>query len=388
MAIDLSQLPAPDLKEETYDQRLKRLKTDYQEGTKTTENPDGVYPLPSYPETFVLEITAQEGELTEERINEEVRQNLLAFATGSRLDHLGAFVAAARLPAAHAVTTFRFQFSGHPAPQTIPSGYQIQVGGGRVAFETTEAAVIQVGETTIDVPGRCVEAGEAGNGFVAGEINDPVSPLPYLVSVENTTVTRGGAEEEGDDRFRLRIQLAPEELSNAGTAPAYISHAKKVHQSIVDADAWGSDAVGDECKVWIVGLWEGGEPLPADIQSEFEAYLSRKDVRALGDKLIFMDAEAVNYTVTATLQIYKAQEALAAAAKDEAESRLAALTEAWANKLRRDIVPEDIIDALQSISGVYRVVLTEPSLQELERWQFPKCTGYTVGTEIVDKEAG
>ena len=52
--------------------------------------------------------------------------------------------------------------------------------------------------------------------------------------------------------------------------------------------------------------------------------------------------------------------ALANSIKAEAEKRLMDYAEKLKNKLGMDVVPEQIINLLQSIPGVYRVVLNSP----------------------------
>ena len=47
---------------------------------------------------------------------------------------------------------------------------------------------------------------------------------------------------------------------------------------------------------------------------------------------------------------------------------------ALASRIQRDIVPSQIIEALQGVSGVYEVVLTSPAYTPLTTGQWANCT--------------
>lgn len=93
--IDLSQLPPPAVVEElSYEQILTAAKTDL-----ITKDPAlaPVLALESEPLTKLLQVFAYRELLMRQRVNEAARKVMLAFATGSDLDHLGANYGVPRL---------------------------------------------------------------------------------------------------------------------------------------------------------------------------------------------------------------------------------------------------------------------------------------------------
>ena len=63
------------------------------------------------------------------KINETGKQNLLRYATGDNLDHLGALVGVERIPAKAAVTTMRIRLSAKLQTATIiPAGTRFTAG--------------------------------------------------------------------------------------------------------------------------------------------------------------------------------------------------------------------------------------------------------------------
>ncbi len=61
-----------------------------------------------------------------------------------------------------------------------------------------------------------------------GQINELVDPIPFVSRVENISTSYGGSDIENDDKFRARIQIAPEHFSVAGPEGAYRFHLNHV----------------------------------------------------------------------------------------------------------------------------------------------------------------
>ena len=375
--IDLTNLPKPKLLDDKYEDILKDLKERYFQAT-------GVYPLPSYPETFLLEIIAYQHILIQELINQEGLQNLLAFARGARLDHIGALVGCERLPAQKARTTLRFTFEEHSQEIIIPAGTQVASKSGKI-FSTIKTKTLQPGENIADIIAECTQTGEDGNGFVAGEINQVIEPMPYLISVENITVSSGGADEEEDDRYRLRIQMAVESFSVAGPKLAYVFHAKSAHQSICDVKVW-SPSPGEVVVCPLVLEIGGGEVPSQEILNLVSEYLNDETIRPLTDHVTVQAPEKIEFSCEARLQFYENQATLADIATESGKKALENLFFSWSQRLGQDIVPEKIVELLQKQSGVYRAIVTSPLYTQLEDYQFPKCTEIRLSYEIVEEE--
>ena len=349
--IDLKTLPEPVFVEADYEKIINELIASWEAQTGEKLNPAQV-------ERLILNVIAYRENVLKLAINESAKQNLLAFAKGEKLDHLGALLGVKRLPSQPALTTLRFEFQEPlPVQILIPKGTQVRSSDGKVIFQTKEDINAEVGSEYVDVLAECTEAGNLGNGYEAGTINELVNPLPYVSKVYNITISTGGADVEDDDHFRSRIQLAPESFSNAGSKGAYIYWAKTAHQNIVDV-AVESPEPG---VVNVYPLLKDGVIPGEEIISLVKEILNADKVRPLTDKVQVLPPEPVNFDINVDLYVYKSHTPLANIIKAEAENRLNTYAEKLKNKLGMDIVPEQIIDLLQSISGVYRVIVNSPS---------------------------
>jgi len=101
-------------------------------------------------------------------------------------------------------------------------------------FGHLDILVINAGETAGEVPATCTVPGITGNGFMLGQINEIITPLPFEVAAENVTESTGGAADEDDEAFRLRIAEAFERISKAGPRAAYEQMVRAFSPAIVD----------------------------------------------------------------------------------------------------------------------------------------------------------
>ena len=192
------------------------------------------------------------------------KQNLLAYAGGNYLDHIGAMLGVNRLPAQPALTTLKFTLSeSQPAALSIPAGTRATPGGGDLVFETTEISVVTPGALEVSVLAQCTKTGALGNGLLLGQIKKIVDPFPWQMKVENVTESSGGTDVENDENLRERIQLAPEYFSVAGPRGAYEYWARTAHQGIVDVAVVGPPET-EPGNVHIYPLMQGGE-LPSQV---------------------------------------------------------------------------------------------------------------------------
>ena len=194
------------------------------------------------------------------------KQNLLAYAQGAHLDHLGQLMDTARMEASKAITAIRFTLA---EPQDwsvlIPQGSRVTAGS--LVFVTDRTAEIPPGELFADVPATCEQPGKQGNGLVPGQINKMVDVIGTIKTVANVTTTILGADVEDDDPFRARIQLAPERFSVAGPRGAYLYHALATHQDIAAVAVFcptsrvrlmcGPCSPGADCRTRISWAWCG-----------------------------------------------------------------------------------------------------------------------------------
>ena len=134
-------------------------------------------------------------------IDQAGKQNLLAYASDSFLDHLGALLSVYRLEATPSTTTMRFSLNSSNVLQAsiIPKGTRITPDGA-LLFSTVEDLEIPTGELTGEVEAECLTVGEVGNGFLAGQINRLVDVFPYEISAENIDTSAGGTDVENDEK--------------------------------------------------------------------------------------------------------------------------------------------------------------------------------------------
>lgn len=339
------------------------------------ENTAGVKLSKGQLEAILLSIFAYRENLLRIIMQETAKQNLLAYAVGEKLEHLGALLGVYRLPASKATTTLRFTFvEPLPSELLIPAGTRVMSKDERATFETIKDVNVASGTTYVDIEAQCSEAGSAGNGYLPGDINILIDPVAFVSSVENISISYGGSDIEDDDHLRQRIQLAPEAFSNAGSKGAYEFWAKTAHQDIVDVSVL-SPQPG---QVKVVVLMKGGNIPSQEILDLVIETLNDERVRPLTDYVIVSAPEEVTYSISAELYIYRSASMMAQSIVEKARRGLESYADTIKNRLGQDIVPEQIIGLLQKISGVYRAVLTTPSYTELTAEQFAVCENIDV----------
>jgi len=302
-------------------------------------------------------------------------QMLVRTSTAPVLDYLGDLVGTRRLLAQPARATFAFTLPAPAAtPTLIPFGTRIVSQDGRVSFTTDADLFIAAGQTSAQVNATCEVSGTVGNDWPAGSLTVLDAPLPFDATVRNTSIPSGGADEEDDERYRLRIISAPEAYTNAGSYGAYRHHAMSAHQSIVDVAVYGPTEGEPPGQVALYPLTETG--LPSDtLLAQVAAAVSNERVRPLTDWVVVRSPQAVDYDITAALTFYTSAERV------DAMQRARAALDAWLAERQRllgvDLVPEQI-SAVLHVPGVYRVQVTSPALQVLERHQWGRCIGVTL----------
>jgi len=113
------------------------------------------------------------------------------------------------------------------------------------------------------------------------------------------------------------------------------------------------------------------------------AIVNADTIRPLTDTVNALAVSEVDYQISGTVTLYS--DADPAVTMSGANAAAVALAQNLAMRIQRDIVPEEIIAAIGSVPGVYRVTLTSPSYQQLSAGQWANCTAITlaqvIGTE-------
>lgn len=158
---------------------------------------------------------------------------------------------------------------------------------------------------------------------------------------------------ESDDRYRRRLQLAPEAFSTCGAEGAYVFHALTADPTILDASA-AKVAPGHV----LVSILNSAEDRTAtDDQLEIvRRRLGRDDVRPLTDIVTVLSGEPVDTAIEADLWIkYGPDEAIVLAAASAALDRVR-----QACRLGVDLSRSEISAALHQ-AGVHHVDLKAPA---------------------------
>lgn len=297
------------------------------------------------------------------------RQNLLTYATGAYLDHLGEYVLTPRLQASGAQTTLLWTLvEPLESVYIIPAG--TKVTNGSIVFATIDAAQIAIGETQAMTVAVCQTPGSAGNGLGIGELTTMVDPMPEMASVTNVDITSGGADVEDDESYAERIRLAPDAFSVAGPQGAYIYHAMSYDSSLIDVAVYGlQDQPG---YVFIHPLLDGGVIPNETFLEGLKAHLNDEDIRPITDCLVVTAPKAVNYEISLTWYI-TTDDIDRQAQITQAVQRVTEEYRLWQQqKIGRDIVPDHLVELLRQ-AGVKRVEITTPVYTVVQADEVAQC---------------
>lgn len=194
-------------------------------------------------------------------------------------------------------------------------------------------------------------------------------------------------DNESDDDYRARIQLAPEGFSTAGAIGGYIFHAKSVSTDIIDVyvntfDLYTSTNAQDTAEVdtlrtqilalmqqfsdltgtpppghvHVHVLSEDGAPSP-DLLQVVDAHLSKDEIRPVTDFVSVLSANLIAYDVTATLVFGVDQNAQTIIQQAIANAETYIF---WCKKFGHTVTTAGLIAALY-VDGVENVNLISPA---------------------------
>lgn len=296
--------------------------------------------------------------IIQERVNIDfsAKQNLPRYAEGEYLDSLAEiFKDAYRMEPEKAKTTLKFTLSMPlTGSTTIPAGTRTTVDG-EIIFQTTAALTIPAGSVSGEVAAECTETGEIGNGFVPGQINQLIDIFPYYESVENTTESGGGAEEESDEAFYDRMRESMETFSTAGPLGAYEYYAKSASALIVDAKATSTAPGVADIRI----LLKGGELPGEEVINKVKAVLTDDRVRPMTDQVVVSAPETIETTIDITFFVPKPSAASASVVESAVQQAVETYKEWQSAKMGRDINPSYLISLLMQ-TGAKRVEIRNP----------------------------
>ena len=326
-------------------------------------------------ERILIDIGSYRENLIRIKIQAIAKSNLLNYAPLEILKHIGELVGVPILEAKFSKAKFIFILEvAQDFDIIIPLGTQIESNDGKYIFETTDDVVIKAHELSVEIDAVCTTAGAATNGYALNSITNLITPLGYVLTVQNITITSGGQDEESADNYRERIRQAPESFSNAGSKGAYEFHTLSADQSIIDV-AVISPSAG---VVEIYPLVDTGTP-SEDLIAAVQQYLSADKIRPLTDNVIVKKPESVDFSVTTKLTLYSYADL--ASVQTAVNDGLNSYKTALKSKLNKDIVPNQIIAILNAIYGVYNVELTSPTFQTVGASQWANLQEINISYE-------
>lgn len=309
----------------------------------------------------------------EQFVDRAGKQDLLKYSYGEFLDNLAANRSVNRRDATAASTSLKFTASevkDYALP--IPAGIRVTNGSG-IYFQTAEYAEIAPGDESVEVEAVCTVVGAAGNDFLAGQINILVDPLPYIQSVENTSTSAGGGEQESDESLAERVYLAPSSYSTAGPADAYVYWAKTFNPNIGSAKSTSPEP--GKVDVYVV-MADG--TLPEDeMLRQLTDFLSADTIRPMTDYVTAKKPETVDFEINLTYYINRSDRAKAVTIQEAVDKAIAEFTEWQTTEIGRDINPDELVKRIKS-AGAKRVELTSPAFSTVAETQVAHCTGKTV----------
>lgn len=323
------------------------------------------------------------------KINDTGKQNLLAYARGDNLDHIGIALGVERLHATGAVTTMKITASmARPEGIAIPKGTRF-TAGDNVFFATTEPYYMSAKDMMVYVKATCTELSTKGNNYPIGAISTLVDPIPYIASVANTTISEGGADKETDNAFRERIREAPESFSCAGAEGAYEFFTKKA-SALINSVKVVSPKPGDV--VVYPGL-VSGEIAGEEILKLVEATLTDKKVRPLTDNVSVKAPTAKKYSIDLQYYIDVENTYYADTIKLRVDAAVADYVKWQSEKVGRDIIPSELIRRVMD-AGAKRVNVSSPTFSVVKDGkkeegylvELAQCTGKTITYGGVEHE--
>ena len=157
---------------------------------------------------------------------------------------------------------------------------------------------------------------------------------------------------ESDDRFRRRIQLAPEAFSTVGPRGAYIFFALTLDPAI--ADAWAYSPRDGQVHVVVAGA--NGEGVSDAVLARLVDRFGREDTVPLTDVITVRRAEMVRYSVVVTASFPRGPDPVLIKGRIEQAVRAYA---AERYRIGTDVYTSGLIAAAK-VGGVESVTLTAP----------------------------
>ena len=333
------------------------------------------------PIMLFLKTIAYENVLLRNAIDFTGKQNLLFYAEGDYLDHLGFLLDIERNEAKNSLTTLRFTLAS-VQPSNIIIPLNTKVSDGNYTFQTTEVTQIVAGQLTVDVGAESVISGDETNNISIDRINQFIDVIPYVEKVSNLTDTSGGANTESDDSYKKRIALAPSSFSVAGPYEAYKFWVLTANQNIIDVAVVNKEERTQDIQyagiVEVYPLIKSGQPATVEILGQVLKILSNKKVRPLTDKVETLAPIQVDYEIDLKYYIHTDDGANANIIQSKVSNAVQDFVKWQYEKLGRDINPSELTRLIVN-AGAKRVDIISPIFTALDEFEI----GNNISVNIV-----
>ncbi len=278
-----------------------------------------------------------------------LRQCFPQTAEGQALDNHGAMRNLSRRGSARSSGSITFSVSTAAAGERqVPAGTVCLTQDG-IRFITLESGVIGAGELSCTVAAEAVESGAAGN-VAAGSIDRMSVPPVGVESCRNGAAFTGGADEETDGEFRLRVMESFRRLPNGANAAYYELQAEN-HEGVRSARAVGRARGIGTVDVYVAA--ESGLPTEQLLKEVYDDLNAKREI-AVDLQVKAPEAKTVDIAAKLTLKSgYRLEDV-------QAEAGQALRTFFSADLLGRGVKRAEICDLLYHTEGVENYVLTAP----------------------------
>lgn len=309
-----------------------------------------------------------------ETIDTKARQNLLKYSSGEYLDNLALSKGLVRKQQEPSVVTIRFTLSAtRQNVVAIPKGTRVTSQSNKIYFETTDYDEILPGAEYADIQCVSTTGGVECNQFEIGELNRLVDPIAYVSSVTNIDEPTGGADEETDDDFAMRIFDARNLFSTAGSENAYIYYTKS-YSTLID-DVIVTNPQDAEIYIYIL-MTDRNEATPAFIEGLTE-YLSSDDIRPLTDKITVKNVERIQYSIDIEYTIYETDISKLSDIEKSISEAVENYKKWQCAKIGRDINNQKLVSVVIA-AGAANVKVKSPTNTQITPIQIAYCSDINI----------
>lgn len=271
-------------------------------------------------------------------------------AAGQYLDSHAQLRGLQRKSAAAAEGEIQFYVDKAAAADLPIAAGTVCMTAGCVRFETTRAAVLPAGSTSVSVPARALEAGTAGNAGAGTVLTMAVAPVG-ISRCGNSAAFSGGEDEETDETLRARVLASYRRLPNGANAAYYEQQALSFGEVAAAAAIPRSRGIGT---VDVVVSVPGGIPESALLQ-KLTDYFSRQREIAVDVQVLAPTAVPVNVSIKLVVEDNRDFDTVSAAVKSAVIS--------WfdGKLLGQNVLLARLGNLIYSVDGVRNYALTAPA---------------------------